>query len=242
MTTFQAIQLSCPFFKKPMGHYELTSYFVNSSTVFSDGKVEHEGSYFEDKSILVCPFCEEPFWRDEATEKELQYTDNQNELPFSNSLLDLELTLKEEFPQGIISLYKELLDKGFANNIGREVYLRIHLWRSINDIIRSQRPLLKTIDGYLLKNPIQFIKRRIQSNSTFDKYNQLHTDNLQRLINIFKPNDENEQLLQAEMYREMGKRKEALLLLNNINPTSKKQIQKIRRATLLFKKQVFKLS
>lgn len=241
MTTFQAIQLTCPLCQKPMGHYELTSYFVGSSTVFSDGKVEHDGSFFEDKTLIVCPHCAQVFWRDSAKEEEIQYSEEEEELPFSNSVHDLEFARREDFPKGMINFYNELLEKGFADDRNREIYLRMQLWRTINDLIRYQQPLYKTIDSYVIKSPIRFIKNRISTHSTFKKYHKLHHGNLVRLIELFQPIDENEKVMQAEMYREMGNRKAALQILNELKSQPGKHVAKIRNATIRGRKRVFKL-
>ncbi len=225
-----------------MGHYELMSYHVHRSTLFSDGKVEHDASFLEDKSMLVCPHCREVFWRDDAIEKEIHYEEDQEELPFSMSVLDLELTRRENYPEGLIGFYKELLSRGFANNEQRELYLRILLWRTINDLIRFQKPLWKTIDWEVLQRPLFFIKSRWQSNQRFSQHADLFHKNLSRLVTLFQPVEQNDLLLKAEMYREMGNRKQALNILNSLKSNPGNHIRKIRQSTLRFKKRVFQLS
>jgi len=242
VTTFNAIELICPLCKQSMGHYELMSYHIHSSTVFSDGKVEHNASFLEDKSMLVCPHCHEVFWRDDALEKEIHYEEDQKELPFSMSVLDLEPARRGDYPEGLIAFYNQLLSSGFANNDHRELYLRMLLWRTINDLIRYQKPLWKTIDRDVLQRPLFFIKNRWQSNRTFHQNADLHHENLTRLVTLFQPIEQNDMLLKAEMYREMGNRKQALNVLNSLNSNQGSHIRKIRRATLWFKKQVFQLS
>jgi len=242
LTTFNAIQLTCPLCKKAMGHYELMSYHIHSSTVFSDGKVEHNASFLEDKSILVCPHCHEVFWRDDALEKEIHYEEDQEELPFSMSVLDLELARQANFPEGLIGFYNQQLINGFANNDHRELYLRMLLWRTINDLIRHQKPLWKSIGRDVLQRPFFFIKNRWQSNRTFHQYADLHHENLTRLATLFQPIEQNDLLLKAEMYREMGNRKQALKLLNSLKSNNGRHIQKILKATLFYRRRVFLLS
>lgn len=241
MTTFQAIQLTCPSCQQPMGHYELTSYFIYRSTVYSDGKIEHDGSFFEDKTIVVCPHCEGVFWRDEAKEKEIEYQDDQPELPFSKSVWDLEMARSEDFRKGMVLYYKQLLETGFANTTQREIYLRITLWRAINDIIRYQRPFLKSIDSYVLRKPLRFLKSRISTCRTYGYFKPNQLENLHRLTNIFSPVTDDDQLMLTEMYREMGNRSKALELLNSIENGSGATFRKIKKATLLFRKRVFML-
>ena len=241
MTTFQAIQLTCPLCQKPMGHYELTSYFVGKSTVFSDGKVEHDGSFFEDKTLIVCPHCAELFWRDDAKEQEIQYSDEDEDLPFSNSVYDLEFARKENFQEGIILFYHQLLEKGFANNPTRQVYLRIQLWRSINNLIRYQKPLFKSIDFFVIKSPFRFIKNRFSTQITYNSFRKLQLSNLKQLIKLFDPMDENEKVMKADMYREIGNRKAALDIINELKIPQGKHVAKIRNAALWYRKRVFKL-
>ncbi|PIQ35002.1 MAG: hypothetical protein COW63_02605 [Bacteroidetes bacterium CG18_big_fil_WC_8_21_14_2_50_41_14] len=224
-----------------MGHYELTSYFIYRSTVYSDGKIEHDGSFFEDKTIVVCPHCEGVFWRDEAKEKEIEYQDDQPELPFSKSVWDLEMARSEDFRKGMVLYYKQLLETGFANTTQREIYLRITLWRAINDIIRYQRPFLKSIDSYVLRKPLRFLKSRISTCRTYGYFKPNQLENLHRLTNIFSPVTDDDQLMLTEMYREMGNRSKALELLNSIENGSGATFRKIKKATLLFRKRVFML-
>jgi len=225
-----------------MGHYELTSYHIHRSTVYSDGKVEHDASFLEDKSLLVCPHCDEVFWRDDAMEKEIHYEEDQEELPFSKSVFDLELAKQENYPEGLVILYNDLLISGMANNEHRELYLRMLLWRTINDLIRHQKPLWKSIDLDVLHRPFFFLKSRWQSNRSFHKYASIHLHNLSRLVALFQPVEQNDLLLKAEMYREMGNRKQALKLLNSLQTNNGKHIQKIRKATLFYRRHVFLLS
>jgi hypothetical protein len=222
-----------------MGHYELASCFIYRSTVYSDGKIEHEGSLLEDKTIVVCPHCERGFWRDDAKEQEIEYQDDQPELPFSKSVWDLEMARSEDFRKGMVCYYKQLLETGFANTNQREIYLRITLWRAINDIIRYQRPFFKSIDSYVVKKPFLFIRSRFSTCRTYRYFKRDQFENLLRLTKIFSPVTDDDQLMLAEIYREMGNRSKALEILNSIENGSGAAFRKIKKATLWFRKRVF---
>lgn len=225
-----------------MAHYELTSYTIHTSTVFSDGKVEHRASFLEDKTIIVCPQCLDVFWRNEALASELAYSENQEELPFSKSVLDLELARRGDYPVGLIHYYNELLERGIANNNEKEVYLRIILWQTINDLIRYQRPLLKSINYSVFRSPWKFIKGRFNTHRTFKRFLSIHYNNLARLSSVFNPDNDDDRLMKAEMYREMGDRSKSLEILNSIKNDNSAAQKKIKIAALLFKKRVFLLS
>ncbi len=239
MTTFQTIHLICPLCKQAMGHYDLASFHVFGSTVYSDGKVEQQGNFFEDKAFIVCPHCMEAFWREDAKEQPIDFDKDREEMLFSKSAWDLGFAKKEDFPVGFILYYNELLEKGFANTPEREIHLRMMLWHSINDIIRYQIPLFKAIDAYALKKPGFFIKSRWYMKRTFRRFSKLHYDNLLRLSQLYDPPTEDDLLLKVEMFREMGLRSQALKLLKSLRITPEKHYRKIKRATRFFKKRVF---
>jgi hypothetical protein len=116
------------------------------------------------------------------------------------------------------------------------------LWRSVNDLIRYQSPGFKQIGSYVLKRPIHFLKSRWSANKAFKQFKRIQKENLDRLTALFNPINENDLLLKAEMYREAGGRKKALQVLKQIGGTNSSCKRKIKTATLLFKKRVFKLN
>ncbi len=222
-----------------MNHYDLMSYHVFKSTVFSDGKVDHDNSFFEDKRILICPHCENPFWHDSMVIGEEDYS--HEDLPTSKTVMDKEFARSVNYPEQIARYYNELIHNGFATNTERETYLRILLWRSINDMIRYQQPFFKSINNYVLKRPFRFLKSRRQANLAFNRLGAIHKENLRQLCSIFDPMNDDDQLLKAEMYREAGERKKALALLRPLSSRSTRYIRKVKRATLLFQTRVFML-
>ena len=79
--------------------------------------------------------------------------------------------------------FDELSATKFAKNNEKEIYLRIILWHELNDIVRYNIP----------------VKLKI-----LEEREHLLRDNLIHLIKIFNPSYEEEKLLLAEMYRELG--------------------------------------
>ena len=223
-----------------MLHYEMSSYHIFDSTVYSDGKTDHSNLFVEDKNILLCPYCNNVFWRNDAHQTE-ELSDSVEPLS-SKSVMDLELTVSENFPERIARYYHSLLTDGFADTTEREIYLRMLLWRSINDIIRYQLPFFKQIDSYVLKRPMHFIKSRWSSNRVFRQLGRIQKENLNRLTALYKPIDDNDLMLKAEMYREADQTKKELQLLKQIGDVHSSYKRKIKVATMLFNKRVFRLN
>lgn len=240
LTTFATLTLVCPLCKKHMLHYELSSYHIFDSTLYSDGKADHSNRFLEDKNILLCPHCNKVFWRNDAHETEEML---ESEEPLSSkSVMDFEFALSENYPERIAHYYHSLINEGFADTTEREIYLRMLLWRSINDLIRYQSPVFKLIGSYVLKRPIHFLKSRWSANKAFWQFKRIQKENLDLLTALFNPINENDLLLKAEMYREAGERKKALQVLKQIGGTNSYYKRKIKTATLLFKIRVFKLN
>ena len=130
MTTFHPITLVCPHCGIKMSDYELMSYTVCSSTVYSDGLTVTEPWMNNDKAISLCPDCQQVFWREDAV------TDRDNfpeeELPMAGELHDLPFALSDNFKVELIRFYVDLLKDGFANTVEKKVYLRLRIWWDIN--------------------------------------------------------------------------------------------------------------
>ena len=85
-----------------------------------------------------------------------------------------------------------MLNEGFANTVEKNIYIRIEIWRTLNDSIRYDESLKGEVNDSLFKK------------------------NLKKLIEIFEPINEEQILLVAEMYRELGAFKKASYLLESI--------------------------
>jgi len=191
MTTLRTQILACPHCQNKMYTIGVMSYIIRNSEVFSDGKVISDPPRPSEKNILICNSCYQAFWKDDA----LLNDDNKediNELPEANSPSDLFPGFEADHKLKRASYYAELLDSGFASTKVREVYLRKKLWWFLND-------------GF-----------RYNHKSTIEDSKIIFEDNLKKLIEIFEPINKEEQLLQIEMYRELGDYGNAFNLLENL--------------------------
>ncbi len=193
MTTLRTQVLACPHCQNKMYTIGVMSYTIRNSEVFSDGKVISNPPRPIEQNILICSECYEPFWKDDAQ------IDNENpeylldNLPEANSITDLFPGFDSDHKLKLITYYNELLEKGFATTEERELFLRIELWRTLNDNVR-------------------YNNKQIPNN-----LKDVFESNLTRLTEIYNPKSKEELLLLAEMHRELGGFQKASELLNKIN-------------------------
>jgi len=194
------------------------SYTLRNSEVFSDGKVISNPPKPSEQNILICSKCYKAFWKDDALFDDEKSEELLDELPEANSITDLFPGFEPDHKLKLANYFNELLDKGFANTVEREVFLRLELWRTLNDIVRYQKDSM--------------------SGQTKDLFN----GNLTSLLTIFIPKSEEEELLFVEMHRELGEFDEASDLLKKINGTDNNSaFLQIENAVITKKATVFKL-
>ena len=169
MTTFQPQIVRCPACKQKMYYYELASYTIFHSTVFSDGKADTSPPVYNEGAIRICAKCKQAFWAREAiieTENPYALLDK---LPQALDLHDLLYDGSENYNEKFIEYYSELLQQGFAFNREKKLYLRTRLWWAINNLVRYRTPfivLLKDILNpkrcwYYLRNRQRHRDRRV---------------------------------------------------------------------------------
>ena len=195
MTTLRIQNIVCPHCNNKMYTIGVMSYILRNSEVFSDGKVISNPPKPNEQNVLICSKCYEAFWKDDALFDDEKSEELLDELPKANSITDLFPGFESDHKLKLANYFNELLNKGFANTVEREVFLRLDLWRTLNDIIRLQKDSM--------------------SPQTKDMFN----NNLNSLISIFIPKNKEELLLLVEMYRELGKFEKASDLLKKINWT-----------------------
>ncbi len=208
MTTFRPSILQCPNCKANMFTFELTSFTVHSSIVYSDGKVDNSSS-LSDKQILICNDCRKPMWRDDAILNDSDI--NYETLPEAKDVFDLPFAFDTNRSNKLAFYYTDLLNDDFADTSEKEIYLRIKIWHLLNNSSRNtkQRGSIKEI---IDKNISSELKNSDEKSTKF-----LFDKNLEHLTKIYKPDCDEQQLLYAEMFRELGDFNEAKLQLNKIN-------------------------
>ena len=229
MTTFRPRILQCPHCESKMYTFELTSYFVHSSIVYSDGKVESNPPLLSDKKILICHFCNKEFWSDDALTEDEDI--DRDELPGAKDFHDLPFAFDADFSFKLAIYFSGLLEKGFADTVNREVYLRIELWHLLNNKNRKDTDNIfekiqkGNLEDILYKDKSSQVGAIPAENST-----KLFRGNLEKLISIYNPENDNERLMLAEMHREIGDFSKALLVLHEIeyvdNKNAYKKIEK----------------
>jgi len=238
MTTFHPITLVCPHCGIKMSDYDLMSFTVHRSTTYSDGKTVTKPWMNNDKAISLCADCQQVFWRKEAVLE----TDNYpgDELPMAGDMHDLPFALGDTFREELIRFYVKLLKDGFANTTEKKEYLRFRIWWGINDFIRYRKPVWQLVPQFKSLKRIQFLlANRKKNRETFATFKPVFEKNLKKLIAIFQPEYEADELLLAEMYRELGEMAKAKEVLNGVE--NKAACRKIATAVGRNKKRVMKL-
>jgi len=206
-----------------MGAYEMMSYTIHSSSIYSDGMTVTEPWMNNDTAIAICPGCGKAFWREDARiETEEISIDN---LPLAGDVFDLPFALSETFKEELIQFYIDLLKDGFANTTDRKIYLRLRIWWGINDFVRYREAIWKLFPQFTsLRRAKVLLANRRNSRSVFAKFKTLFRENLEKMIAIFKPEHEGEQIMLAEMYRELGEMDKAREALEGVEIKNARKI------------------
>ncbi|MFK5854701.1 MAG: hypothetical protein QM503_01135 [Bacteroidota bacterium] len=230
MTTFRSRIIQCASCKLKMYTLELTPFTVHSSVVYSDGLVENNPPTLLNQKILVCHDCYKPIWREDVFVDDSG--DSYDELPQAHDIYDLPFAFDSDFSNKLVGYYNNLLEEGFADSLQREIYIRINIWQLLNN---SKRNKVDTNVYDKIRSNIKGVIGNTKSAFTIetDKDNNdlIFRNNLEKLINIYNPSCDAEQLLLAEMYRELGNFEEAELQLikvdNKVSSSVYKQIKKL---------------
>jgi hypothetical protein len=233
MTTYDIAHLKCPHCGTIMTTYDLMSYTVHHNDSWSDGKT---GFGIPDSiNILICANCKAPFWKDDAR---LPSDTESPEEKYASAMdiYDLEWRFDDDRDEKIIVFYKNLLENGFDDGSMKELHVRTHIWRCINDLIRN-------LSGWRgIKNLGQLsgiFNHRRETKALFKSYSTLFDENLDRLIFLFIKSADIDLLYLANMYRERGnfsKAKEILEKVEHKGSTWKKVKKKVNwKNRLVFK-------
>jgi len=215
MTTFHPIILECPQCGTLMSAYELMSYTTHRSENYSDGKTESgvPGS----KDISICAVCRLPFWRDDGRLPDDPDWDVHGDLGSVLDLHDLEWRFDDDCDEKTIAFYKDLLDDGFADTDEREIFLRVRIWWSVNDLVRHLSTWRSARNLRMLR---AIIKHKHEATRLFETYRELLDENLERLMFLYIKSDNVDLLYLANMYRESGNFSKAREILNKVERKS----------------------
>lgn len=241
MTTFQPIILKCPLCNQKMHHYELTSYTVFHSTIYSDSKTITNSFADNNSAIRICASCNKAFWVDDAvieTDNPYALVDN---VPKAMDILDLPFNMSEHVIENMIKFYENLLKQGFAYSNEKKYYLRIRLWWAINDLIRYRMPGLKMFKELVHFHVFwNYLKNHYKQRQVFKNFNMLFSENLLQLISLTDIKSDEDYILMAEMHRELGRFKKARAIINEASNLSNSIEKKMKTKIFFRRKHVFK--
>ena len=198
-----------------MSAYELMSYTVHRSENYSDGKTEF--GVPASKDISICTACRLPFWREDGRLPGDPDWEEHGDLGSVMDLHDLEWIFDDDRDEKTIAFYKDLLDDGFADTDEREIFLRIRIWWSVNDLVRHLSTWRSARNLRMLR---AIMKHKRESLSLFESYRELFDQNLERLIFLYIKGDDADLLYLANMYRESGNFSKAREILNKVERKS----------------------
>lgn len=243
MTTFSTQIFSCIHCNQRMIIYELTSYHIYSSQLYSDGYCDNNPPTPSTKSVVFCTSCEKEMWKDDLVYEEPDY-DIHEDLPVCKDVYDLPLSREENYLFNIAQYYSELIRKGFADTTKREILLRFEIWQLLNNNRRHRSLSLLVL---LFTGRFHLLKRRFKDRNSTRKNNRqimsLFNENLIKLIEIFVPENDDDKLMKAEMCRELGRFHTAKKILKSLkNLKNTKAYKKILKETQWRRTRVVKLN
>lgn len=200
----------CPHCKKTLSRTEASSGNTIGAKFWSDGKVRAPMLLTVNK-IIRCPKCNDIFWREDA--KECKTEEEATEI--SDNSFFPENSLLYNKPINTINIFSEALEKKLGNNLKKEKYLRVGIWRSYNDFIRrystesSFKSFLKDIFSSKKKYTEDDVEKWIE------KYFDLYTNNLQKLLLLLNENYLEDIVQKIEILRNLSKFEQAKELLDN---------------------------
>ncbi|NQU31762.1 MAG: hypothetical protein HQ521_00870 [Bacteroidetes bacterium] len=227
MTTFRTQILTCNHCEHRMFTYELGSYHVHSSEVYTDGYIDYNPPISFNPHVLICSNCLMPMWREDVKFEDMDNNISEDELDQSKDVFDLELS-KLNYDYNIAKYYSELIKDGFANTVSREITLRMEIWHLLNNNYRFAHPNILTLVIHGNFKRAVHLYKNLNQNKLEDRLTaDLFKKNIIRLIDIFKPEDEEEKLLLAEMYRENRNYQKSRVLLKEIKHLTKTRAYRV---------------
>lgn len=137
MTTFHQVQYRCPHCGKRMQSYEIASYYVHDSILYSDGKTECNPPLAGLKPFALCYFCNQAFWKETSISLIENVCFETEKIPEPKEIPELFSYKNADSHLSEIKLYIQLIKEGFASTVAEEIYLRMQLWWLFNDPFRN---------------------------------------------------------------------------------------------------------
>lgn len=194
MTTFYTQIFTCSGCARKLINYQLSSYHIFESDVFSDGWIDNTPPGLFGSNIVFCPECDYPFWANDIVDEDVS---NDTET-FEVKKLDHFIPFGEENRYIKMSTYLlGLLNRGFAKgDTTKEIIIRLDIWRIFNHIFR-----FKNKKGNIAGN----VLNRLSGNRNWESSTEeLFVANLKRISEIMEPVYYDELILLAEIFREIG--------------------------------------
>ena len=177
----------CSNCRKPIEEETLMSGNSFGAVFWTDG--EYDAPMMPDQPELVkCPFCKALLWLEELEEVGDKGMNRPSDfIPVENPDIDLAITRPFKMPN--MNDYFRLL-KVKIDSDEREAYLRLRAWRAGNDRRRRSE-----------HGPLKFKKK---NGKPLEPLSYAEIKNMKELICILDEQDDEERLLKAELFRELG--------------------------------------
>ena len=217
-----------------------------NSEAYSDGYIDYNPPVSFNPHVIFCRHCKKPIWYEDIDFIDFGTYDEieRNGAVKSCDIFDLPMTRESNYNYNIAAYYSGLIDEGFVDTDGKEIKLRFEIWHLLNNFNRFRTAVWFTHFIHArFRIAFKMLKEWKQRRNEVHDSDKLFRKNLKRLCEIYQPANEEEKLLQAEMFREMRNFNTAnklMLEINDLNSTN--AYRKINRAIKLRKSRVIKLN
>lgn len=240
MTTFETQIFNCEKCKERLYYYDLSSYFITDSESYSDGYINSNPTLPSFNQIVICPNCQHVKWKDDIKTEEGYDTEDCIQCV---DIGDIKRTFETNPNLELAKYYLYLINTGFTNSPDREITIRIEIWRTLNNSIRySATKNTQGRESRLIK-VTSLLKHGKNAQKLSKEEERIFIPNLEKLITLFKPEYYEQELLLAEMYRELRKFDNAMIVMENISQSGRDSIyDQIWAAVRNKNEKVFKLN
>jgi len=221
----------CPKCDTIISYIDMISGNTIDGEIWSDGMIE-SSMFYNVLKYNKCSNCNSFYWLSDNLIKEPENFENINRIEES---FDFENLYKPMIDNAI-----EALQSGVANSEEKEIFIRIKLWQSINNLIRhsKNRSFGRKLYCIFFKSKEEKINYKL-----YVSYIETKNQNLQKLAFLLQNSKVTEDyLIICEIYRELGCFEDAKLWLKKIenkSSFSKKRLSALRKKILFKNKMVY---